>query len=102
MTTQTWLDRHNQAYTSPLDPYEKVLVGMMRSIDLLIANTVGGLSGTDIPTRPHVIRLLAGFIGLLISLPTTGRLDRGTLDDWARSRAALVGIEDDDEFPDSI
>jgi|SRR6478609_3153192 len=92
MTTQTWLDRHNQAFMSPLDPHEKVLVGLMRHIDLLVVNSI------DNPNvRPHTIRLLHGFLGLIHTWPS-GRLSQAVLDDWARSRAGLVGLTDEDDF----
>lgn len=96
MTTQTWLDRHNQAYAHPLDPHEKVLVAFMRHTDLLIVNSVTAEAVE--PVRAATIKILSGFIALIHALPTTGRLDKGTLEDWARSRAHLVGITDDDDL----
>jgi len=93
MTAQTWLDRHNAAYRAPLDPHEKIIVGMMRSVDLLVLN-----AQSDPYIRGNVVKILDGFLGLIHALPTTGRLDKGTLDDWARSRAGLVGLTDTDDF----
>jgi len=95
MTAQTWLDRHNAAYQAPLDPHEKVLVGIMRSIDLLVLNSVTEDRLSE-AIRPYIIRILSGFLGLLRG--NTGRLDKGMLNDWARSRAGLVGLSEQDDF----
>ena len=96
MPTQTWLDRHNQAYTHPLDPHEKVLVAFMRHVDLLIVNSVTAEAVE--PVRAATIKILSGFVALLDALPTTGRLDKGTLHDWARARAEMIGLADEEDL----
>jgi hypothetical protein len=82
-----WEKRHLDALSRPAPGAEDSIVRMMVAIESYVDVAMDGKS--DGYLSPCVGEMLSGFIGLLSG--STGRLDAGRLDEWARRIADKIG-----------
>lgn len=85
-----WRYRHNQGVNNPLDIHEQIIVKLGLAIDTAVQHY-----GDDGFLRRYIAPLITGFRGLLNA--NLGRLDGGTLDQWAWHWASAIEFNLDTE-----